>query len=116
MLVKKISNVSTSKGTLPIFIDDTWRLDSSTQTYESLVYIIPNGASPEKELENRYSEYPAPIHNYVERTLTMYIYLAYIYLNHTKLTHPFYRIGTGPNVIISSSERNIYHSFDSAYE
>jgi hypothetical protein len=86
VLVKHISSISTLKGTMPVFVDDTWRLDSSAQTYESLIYIVPNGVNPERELGNPYSDYPTPIHNYVERTLLMYIYSAYIYFNHTKLT------------------------------
>lgn len=50
-----------------MLVDDTWRIDRSAQTYESLIYIVPNGINPEKELVNRYSDYPPPIHNLVER-------------------------------------------------
>lgn len=50
-----------------MLVDDTWRIDPSAQTYETLTYIVPNGINPEKELANRYSDYPPPVRNLVER-------------------------------------------------
>lgn len=70
ILIKKISDINTSKGSVAVLVDDSWRVDPSAQTYESLIYIVPNGINPEKELANRYSDYPPPIHNLVERKST----------------------------------------------
>lgn len=67
ILIKKVSDVNTSKGSVPVLVDDTWRLDPLAQTYDSFVYIVPSGINPEKELNNRYSDYPPPVHNLVAR-------------------------------------------------
>ncbi|KAG1112345.1 hypothetical protein G6F42_014769 [Rhizopus arrhizus] len=67
ILIKKISDINTSKGSVAVLVDDTWRVDPSAQTYESLIYIVPNGINPEKEMANRYSDYPPPIRNLVAR-------------------------------------------------
>ncbi|KAG2234265.1 hypothetical protein INT48_002855, partial [Thamnidium elegans] len=62
VLIKKLSGINTSKGSAPVLVDDTWRINALSQTYDSLVYIVPNGVNPEKELNNMYSDYPSPIH------------------------------------------------------
>ncbi|KAI8638600.1 hypothetical protein BD408DRAFT_393766 [Parasitella parasitica] len=67
ILIKNITNISTSKGNVAVLVDDTWRLDSSAQTYKSLIYIVPNGINPEEEITNRFSDYPPPINNLVEQ-------------------------------------------------
>ncbi|CEP12442.1 hypothetical protein [Parasitella parasitica] len=67
VLIKNITNISTSKGNVPVLVDDTWRLDPSAQTYKSLVYIVPSGINPEEEMTNRFSDYPPPIYNLVEQ-------------------------------------------------
>jgi hypothetical protein len=67
LLIKKISGVNTSKGTVPILVDDTWRLAPTAETYDSFVFIVANGVNQEKELNNRYSDYPPPVHNLVAR-------------------------------------------------
>lgn len=80
MLIKKLSGINTSKGSAPVLVDDTWRINALSQTYDSLVYIVPNGINPEKELNNMYSDYPPPIHYLVARmceyihTLFMLVY------------------------------------------
>ncbi|EPB83304.1 hypothetical protein HMPREF1544_09950 [Mucor circinelloides 1006PhL] len=68
ILIKKISDINTSKGSVAVLVDDTWRVDPSAQTYESLIYIVPNGINPEKEMANRYSDYPPPIRNLVAQS------------------------------------------------
>lgn len=67
ILIKTLTDVSTAKGTVPVLVDDTWRLNPSAQTYETVVYVLPSGANPEKEMNNRYSDYPPPVHNIVAR-------------------------------------------------
>lgn len=69
VLIKQLTGIKTSKGSIPVLIDDTWRLDASAKTYDSLVYLVPTGLSPEKEFNNMYSDYPPPIHNLVARML-----------------------------------------------
>jgi hypothetical protein len=70
-LIKKLSGINTSKGSVPVLVDDTWRLDPLAQIYESMVYIVPNGINPEKELNNRYSDYPPPIHILIEAAIIL---------------------------------------------
>lgn len=65
ILIKTLTDVSTAKGTVPVLVDDTWRLNPSAQTYETVVYVLPSGANPEKEMNNRFSDYPPPVHNIV---------------------------------------------------
>ncbi|RCH80553.1 hypothetical protein CU098_000391, partial [Rhizopus stolonifer] len=68
ILVKKITNINTSKGTVPVLVDNSWRLDSSAHTYNTMIYILPSELDPDKELENRFSsDYPPPVYNRVEQ-------------------------------------------------
>ncbi|KAI9342144.1 hypothetical protein BD770DRAFT_329910, partial [Pilaira anomala] len=69
---KKLSGINRSKGSVPVLVDDTWRLNTLAQTYESLVYIVPTGMNPETELNNRYSDYPPPIPYLVARKYLLY--------------------------------------------
>ncbi|KAI7907967.1 uncharacterized protein BX663DRAFT_492583 [Cokeromyces recurvatus] len=67
ILIKKILDIRTSKGTIPVLVDDTWRLDFTAQTYNAITYIVSNGVDPENELSKHYSKYPQPIHSFVEQ-------------------------------------------------
>ncbi|KAI8886525.1 hypothetical protein K501DRAFT_177511, partial [Backusella circina FSU 941] len=66
-LIKKWLNINTSKGTFPVQVDNSWRLDPTNKTYDGMIYIVSSGIDPEKEMSSIYSDYPKPVHFNVER-------------------------------------------------
>ncbi|KAI9483285.1 MAG: hypothetical protein EXX96DRAFT_477826, partial [Benjaminiella poitrasii] len=79
--IKKLLGISTFRGNIPIFVDDTWRLDPTARMYHVLTYIVPSGIDPENEMGKRNSKYPQPIHNYVERMYTLFFFFFAIFTN-----------------------------------
>ncbi|KAI8991855.1 hypothetical protein BDF20DRAFT_810931 [Mycotypha africana] len=62
-----LPDIDVAKGTIHVLVDNSWRLDPSAQTYESIIYIVSSGVNPQDEMYNRNSDFPAPVSNFVER-------------------------------------------------
>ena len=67
--LKEWNNVSSSKGSFPVQVDDTWFPESSSSTpSDRLLYLVgPDIEDPDEEMNNRFSDYPAPVSMTVER-------------------------------------------------
>ncbi|CDH51105.1 predicted protein [Lichtheimia corymbifera JMRC:FSU:9682] len=72
--IKEWNNVSSTKGSFPVQVDDTWfpgSSSSSSTPSDRLLYLVgPDVEDPDEEMNSRFSDYPAPVPMTVERPNT----------------------------------------------